>query len=137
MIADYPQWVQDVSAYWGETKQVVETLGISNDLFHVIAGPFIQLLAALVLRQSVRRIAPWLVVLALELLNEWNDLLAESWPTRTMQYAEGVKDILLTMLLPTVILLATRLYPHWFGMDRPRPEPEAQLDLPLEQPAEL
>lgn len=116
MIADYPQWVQDVSAQWGAFKAFVDPLGISNDLFHVIAGPAIQLVAALVLHQSVQRIAPWLVPLVLELLNEWHDLVSEVWPVRNMQYGEGLKDILLTMMLPTVILLATRHYPHWFRM---------------------
>jgi hypothetical protein len=117
MIADYPQWLQDVSAHWGEAKFFVEnTLGISNDLAHVIAGPLVQLLAALILRRSVQRVAPWLVVLVLELFNEWHDLVIETWPVRTMQYGEGLKDILLTMMLPTVVLLLTRNYPHWFGM---------------------
>lgn len=117
MIADYPQWLQDASAYWGEAKHFIETtLGISNDLSHVIAGPLVQLLAALVSWRSVQRFAPWLVVLVLELLNEWHDLVSETWPVRYMQYGEGLKDVLLTMMLPTVILLMTRYYPHWFGM---------------------
>jgi hypothetical protein len=121
MIGDYPQWVQDVSAQWGEAKYFIEhTVGISNDLSHVIVGPVLQGLAALVLRQSVQRIAPWLVVLVLELFNEWHDLVSETWPVRYMQYGEGLKDILLTMMLPTVVLLLTRYYPHWFGMKRLR-----------------
>lgn len=121
MIADYPQWLQDVSAHWGEAKSFIETnIGIDNDLFHVIAGPVVQVLAALVLRRSVQRIAPWLVVLVLELLNEWHDLATETWPVRNMQYGEGLKDILLTMMLPTIVLLLTRNYPHWFRMQPPR-----------------
>jgi len=116
MIGDYPQWLQDASAHWAEAKLFLESLGISNDLFHVIAGPLVQVLAALILRRSVQRLAPWLVVLGLELLNEWHDLVVETWPVRNMQYGEGLKDILLTMMLPTVILLLTRNYPHWFRM---------------------
>lgn len=117
MIADYPQWMQDVSDHWGQAKFFFESvLGIDNDLSHVIAGPVVQFLAALILRQSVQRMAPWLVVLALELFNEWHDLVSETWPVRSMQYGEGLKDIILTMTIPTLVLLLTRNYPHWFGM---------------------
>jgi hypothetical protein len=117
MVADYPQWVQALSGSWGQAKLFVETgLGLDNDLFHVIAGPLIQLLAALVLRRSPQHLAPWLTVLALELLNEWHDLIVETWPIRSMQYGEGLKDILLTMMFPTLIIVMTRAYPHWFRM---------------------
>jgi hypothetical protein len=122
MIADYPEWMQAVSGQWGGAKSFIEdTLGIENDLFHVIAGPLVQFPAALVLRRSVQRFAPWLVVLVLELLNEWHDLVIETWPVRYMQYGEGLKDVLLTMMLPTLVLVMTRTYPHWFGMKPLRP----------------
>jgi hypothetical protein len=117
MISEYPQWVQDASAWWAGVKLYIETnFGSYNNLFHVILGPIVQILAALVLRKSVQQFHPWLVVLALELLNEAHDLVSEVWPTRYMQYGEGLKDIILTMLIPTIILLATRNFPHRFGM---------------------
>ena len=48
----------------------------------------------------------------LELLNEWADLAGEVWPTRDEQWAESVKDVLLTMLLPTVLLIVARYWPN-------------------------
>jgi hypothetical protein len=121
MVSDYPQWLQAISENWGQSKDYLEsTLGIDNDLVHVLAGPLVQLFAALITWSSVQRFVPWLVVLLLELLNEWHDLVIETWPVRYMQYGEGLKDILLTMLLPTVILLLTRNYPHWFRMKQLR-----------------
>ena len=46
------------------------------------------------------------------LFNESVDLWAELWPSRAMQLGEGAKDIVLTMLLPTVLMLALRWSPR-------------------------
>jgi hypothetical protein len=86
--------------------------GVSMDALHVILGVVIQLGAAALFRKSVDRLGPWLVVLAVELANELNDLLVEVWPDPGMQYGEAVKDVVLTMLLPTIILVAARLTPQ-------------------------
>jgi hypothetical protein len=39
----------------------------------------------------------------------------EQWPDLSMQYGESVKDLLLTMALPTLLLVAARLRPQLFG----------------------
>ena len=101
---------------WYELKQFLEhASGFSMDALHVIAGVAVQLAAAALLRSSVARWAPWLILLALELLNEAADLYVEQWPQRGMQLGEGVKDVLLTMALPTLLLLAARLRPALFA----------------------
>lgn len=121
MAAELQHWIVAVDANWALVKSAVEHVaGHDDDWIHVVAGPLIQLVAALVMRQSVQRIWPWLVVLALELFNEWHDLVWDTWPNRQMQFGEGLKDILLTMALPTILLLASRHFPHWFGMNPPR-----------------
>jgi hypothetical protein len=97
---------------WYQLKLFAEhTLGVSMDSLHVIVGVIIQFGAAMALRTQVTRWRPWLIVLAVELVNEWADLHVEKWPDLAMQYGEGAKDILLTMLLPTLILAAGRLSP--------------------------
>ena len=111
--------VDRLGASWFEWKMVLEhSVAFHDDALHVIAGVIVQLAAAAVLRLSLARLGPWFVVLALELLNEWSDLRWELWPLpqRSAQLGEGLKDIVLTMALPTVLLLLTRFYPRLFGM---------------------
>lgn len=84
------------------------------DSLHVLAGVVIQLTAAALLRTDVADRRPWLLVLVLELANEANDLFVEQWPDPGMQWGEGAKDVLLTMLLPTLIALVARRRPSLF-----------------------
>jgi len=82
------------------------------DALHVHAGIACQLLAALLLRRSLRSPIPWLVVLGLVIANEYYDLNYEVWPNRGDQWAESIKDGWNTMLLPTVMLLVARFAPR-------------------------
>lgn len=98
---------------WIETKAFIERLtGVSHDALHVVLGVGLELLLAAVFRSSVARFWPWAVVLLLELGNEWNDLRLERWPDMGEQLGEGAKDLVLTMLLPTVLLLIARFRPQ-------------------------
>ena len=100
---------------WYQAKLFVEhSVAASNDSLHVIIGVLVQLAAALLLQRPVSSWRPWLVVLVLILWNESVDLWVERWPQPGMQYGEGARDIVLTMLLPTVLLLAARLRPDLF-----------------------
>jgi len=85
------------------------------DSLHVIGGVLLQFAAAMVMRTDVASGRPWLLVLALELANEASDLLVEQWPDPAMQWGEGGKDVLLTMLLPTLILIVARRRPSVLG----------------------
>jgi hypothetical protein len=82
------------------------------DALHVVGGVVLQLGFAVLLRTSLAHWRPWLFVLALELVNEANDLLVEQWPDPGMQWGEGARDLVLTMLLPTVLLMVARLRPE-------------------------
>ena len=105
-----------ISSYdWYQTKLFIEhATGIEMGSLHVMAGVLIQFAAAFLLRMPVQRWAPWLIVLALELANEFSDLHLDQWPDLGSQYGEGAKDVLATMFLPTVILLVARLKPELF-----------------------
>ena len=117
MAAELLHWVTVANVDWAQVKKLVaHVTGPDDDWVHVVIGPVVQLLAVAVLRQNLQRAGPWLMVLALELLNEWHDLTWEVWPTRYMQYGESLKDILLTMCIPTILLLLARSFPHWFGL---------------------
>jgi cell shape-determining protein MreD len=90
--------------------------GISQDALHVHAAIILYLVAMLVLRRSWRSPLPWLVVFALETVNELLDLREQYavGATSTWReafaggFAEGLKDVLNTMIWPTVLLLVGR-----------------------------
>ena len=84
---------------------------IDSDAIHVLVGVGLQLVAALVLRRSLASVWPWLIVFALELANEVNDVVQQVWPDPAMQLGEGVKDVVVTMALPTLLLLIARFAP--------------------------
>lgn len=104
---------------WGAAKIFIgRFFGVSHDALHVIAGVLLQLLLAALFRSSVARFWPWGVVLLAELANEWIDLRITRWPSLSEQLGEGAKDLALTMLLPTVLLLAARFWPQTFRRKR-------------------
>ena len=58
---------------------------------------------------------PWLAVFVLLVLNECVDLWVERWPDLAMQYGESAKDLLLTMILPTLGMILVRSAPRLFS----------------------
>lgn len=110
------------SAAFSDSKTLIEYgIGFHNDALHVFVGAGLQIGFAMLLRRSVGDWLPWILVLVLELANEAHDVFYEVWPEPSMQAGEGLKDFLLTMLLPTVLLLLVRWKPGLFiRADRPR-----------------
>ena len=82
-----------------------------------MVGVCLQLLFAGLLCRSARSAWPWLMVLGLELANEWVDLHVEVWPQHAMQWRESAKDVLLTMALPTLLLIVARYRPRLLSGD--------------------
>jgi hypothetical protein len=98
---------------WHHLKEWAEhASGLNMDALHVYAGCFLQLGSALIMRRSLRSLWPWLVVLGVEFANEVNDYNYEVWPDRSIQLAEGVRDMWNTMALPTLLLLLARFAPR-------------------------
>ena len=85
------------------------------DSLHLALGLIAMLVFAWLLRTSVTRWTPWLLVFGLELLNEAYDLWVEQWPSPSQQYGEGLKDLVLTMALPTLLMLLARHRPWLFS----------------------
>ena len=103
---------------WADAKLFLErSVSVSTEVIHVAAGVLILLLAAAALRKPVSSWQPWLVVLAFAFVNECVDLAVEQWPEPSMQFGEGVNDLLMTMLLPTVLLLTARRAPWLYRVD--------------------
>jgi hypothetical protein len=87
---------------------------IEHGTLHVVVGIFVWLLVALISRRSISSWIPWAALFALIMWNETVDLLIEPWPERAMQYGDGARDLLLTMLVPTVLMFAARSIPQLF-----------------------
>ena len=85
-----------------------EAVGLSKDALHVHLGLMVFLLAMVVFRRSAASMVPWLCVLVLELVNEAFDVFHWNHGALDFSVAGGVKDIVNTMLWPTVILLLAR-----------------------------
>ena len=104
-----PSVITAVFSDWHAIKMFIERLAyVSTDSLHVIAGVLLQLLFAMVLRRPISTWLPWLLVFAALLFNEAVDLWVEQWPSLAEQLGESAKDVLLTMFLPTVLMLAAR-----------------------------
>lgn len=108
---------------WYETKMFIEHASfVSSDALHVLVGTLVWLLFAVVLRRSLSAWLPWVVLLFFTVFNEAIDLSFERWPDLAMQYGESAKDVLLTMTLPTAMMIVARVRPRLFSatFDRAR-----------------
>lgn len=100
---------------WHEGKLFIEhSVSINHDALHVIVGVLVWLITGAVTRRPLSALRPWLWLLAIIGWNETVDLWVEQWPDAGMQYGEGAKDLVLTMFLPTVLLLTLRFWPSLF-----------------------
>jgi hypothetical protein len=100
---------------WHQGKLFIEhSLNVSHQSLHIFIGLLLWLVLALLLRRPVTSWRPWLCLFGVILWNEAVDLWVEQWPDPGQQYGEGAKDLLLTMAVPTVIMLAARKWPDLF-----------------------
>lgn len=116
-------WASEIGGFWFDHKTAFErSLAFGDDALHPIVGVLLLLVLAALLRRPLASWLPWLALFGLELLNEWADLTGEVWPDRDNQWGESAKDVLLTMLLPTVLLLAARWRPGLLIRERDNPD---------------
>ena len=114
---------------WTHLKEFVEfATGFSRDSLHVILGVCLQLGVAAAFKIPVTRWFPWCVVLAFTTSNELHDVLVEYWNLPARQFGESAKDIILTMFVPTLILLAARYVPRIFEHPRELTHPDGIAD---------
>lgn len=120
---------------WYQFKLFIEhASGISMDAFHILLGFVLFLLAAALLRRTVADLLPWLATLAVELVNEIYDLAVEVWPDPGSQLGEAAKDIMLTMALPTLVMMVARRRPTLFGTGIGGPSADNQVTNRTEVP---
>jgi len=100
---------------WHQGKLFVEhLLTISHDTLHLLVGVLLWIVFGLVSGRPLTSLRPWLWLFAIILWNETVDLTVEHWPDRGKQYGEGMKDILLTMAVPAVLMFLARGRPDLF-----------------------
>jgi hypothetical protein len=100
---------------WREVKLFIEhSLTVSHDTLHLLTGVLLWLVLARVLRRPITSILPWASVLILTLWTEAIDLWIDQWPSPGRQLGEGAKDVVLTLCLPSVLMLTARLWPDLF-----------------------
>ena len=109
-------------ASWHQGKLFIEhAVSISHDSLHLIVGVLEWIVVALVSRRSLTGWVPWTWTFAFIFWYETVDLWVERWPDAGMQFGEGAKDLALTMLVPTLLMLAARARPDLFrAMPRKR-----------------
>ena len=83
-------------------------LGIPKDALHIHIGLGIYFALVLILRRSPSSILPWLGLLAFELLNELMDIFHWHEGAFSFEIGDSLKDIVNTMIWPTVVLLTFR-----------------------------
>ena len=64
----------ETSAVQSAKLAIMSTMGLSKDALHIYVGLAVFLIAAAVLRKSLRSIAPWLVVAAIAVAGELFDM---------------------------------------------------------------
>jgi hypothetical protein len=102
--------------HWTVVKDLAAELLIAKDALHIYLAFVIQIGAALILRKSLASWAPWLTVLAFELVNEGLDMwLGEEAHLKQWQFDGAKHDIVNTMILPTALLLLCRYAPRLFS----------------------
>src|SRR3954454_21525515 len=103
MLRDLWQSLIAAMGWWHQGKLFIEhSVGIEHGTLHVLVGIFTWLVLALFLRRPITSGIPYLWLLALIVGNETVDLWTERWPDPGMQYGEGTKDVILTMIAPSV-----------------------------------
>jgi hypothetical protein len=103
---------------WIETKRFLEqAVAVSNESLHIFGGVLILFASATVLRKPVSNRWPWLVVLTLACLNELVDLRSPRWPHDGARFGESVKDVFVTMLVPSMLLFTARKTPSLYRRD--------------------
>lgn len=90
-------------------------LGISKDALHVHIGLAVFFVAVVILRKSPGSLVPWILVLAFEVANELMDIFHWYGGAWTIELGDSAKDIIGTMLWPTLIMLLARFGKPWRG----------------------
>lgn len=109
-------WLETAGMDWFQVKLFIKTAtAVHPDALHILLAVLALLAIAALIRRPVASLWPWLAVLVLELLNEASDMAHERWPDPGHQWGESAKDVVVTMALPTLLMLLARWRPGLFN----------------------
>jgi hypothetical protein len=100
---------------WALLKEVVvDTTGLSKDVLHAYLGLMALFSFSAILDWPIASFLSWLAVLLLELGNEVMDLVFWYMLDRLeiAQWHDSLSDLIITMILPTIFVLAARGLRH-------------------------
>ena len=99
---------------WLGLKALASDIGLEKDALHIYFAFAIQLGVALAVKRSLASWLPWLAVLAALLVNEYLDTFhGAEIEVHAWQLRGSGHDIINTMILPTALLILSRLAPRW------------------------
>jgi hypothetical protein len=87
---------------------IVATTGLSKDALHIYLGLLVLFGVALVLRQSLRSVLPWLAVVLVAVLLELPDMRDDFNSVGHWRWQASLHDIVNTLFWPTVLLFLAR-----------------------------
>ena len=97
---------------WISIKSAIQSwAGIDSGAAHILASLFVLIGFAALLRRPLWSFIPWFAVLCLELANEAATRLADG-TIEEWELAGSLRDVMLVMAVPTILLLLCRLAPR-------------------------
>jgi len=102
---------------WHQAKLLVEhSIQIDHDALHMIAGLVIWFTLCRLNSRNLLAWQPFVWTFAIAAWNEAVDLWVELWPDPGMQFGEGLKDLMMTISGPIIVIVAARLWPRIFNL---------------------
>jgi hypothetical protein len=102
-----------IAVAWEQARPFAEhSIGFSSNSLVTIAAVLIQLLACALLRKPISSIWPWLVIFLLICGNEAVYFRSIGWSADEPQLRLRVTHFLLTLAVPTMLMLAARWWPR-------------------------
>lgn len=103
---------------WYDAKiWLLQTLELDKDALHIYAAVSVQLLTAILFRQSLASPLPWIAALTIAVVNEYFDYQGVGPSEESIAYyrAAAWHDLWNTMLLPSLLFLLARFWPTIFS----------------------
>jgi len=102
---------------WQTAKEAIRNhANLSQDALHIYAALLIFIAACLIFRWKPREWKPWLLVLAIQCVNEFFDMRNSIADDGVIYIWGNLKDMLNTMIAPTLLMLTAR-YSQIFGSE--------------------
>ena len=90
-------------------KDIIRLSGLPDPVLHLLLGLAIYLISAAVLKRPLWSWTPWLIAFAFQAINEMADVGRDLMEGDIIRWRGGLIDTVVTMALPTLILLISKV----------------------------